>query len=62
MWKLLEWADIETFEVIYETPNERISRNYAKDKNNIYFYDWKKLEWVDLETFEVFGDRWWEVY
>ena len=52
MWKLLEWADIETFEVIYEAPNERISRNYAKDKNNIYFGS-IPVKNIDIESFEI---------
>jgi len=51
-WDKLEWADVDTFEVLIY--------NYGKDKNNVY-YEWKKIEWVlEPDKFKIIDDKYWE--
>ena len=49
----VEGADLETFEVLYDPPIERVN-SVAKDKNAIYF-NFSRTTNVDLETFEAIG-------
>ena len=45
----VEGVDLQTFEIL-------ANEDYAKDKNNVYFYG-RKLEGADSESFEILVDR-----
>jgi len=49
-WKIIKWADPQTFESLGDW--------YYKDKNFVYIYNTEieKIEWVDIETFEILDD------